>query len=345
VTGRRWKVLAVNPHPEATFEHEGEALGPLGVEMERISPRDDQELVAAARDADVVVAMGYRLRPDVIARLDHCRLLPSGGIGVDHIDVPAATERGILVTNMADTFVEEVANHAWMLLLMVARHGVWLHEMVVTNRWREGQDQIYPILRKPMPRVTGQVLGLVPFGRIPRAMAKRAHGFGMTCLAYDPFVSAEVFAEHGVESVSLDEMCRRADIVSCHLPHAPETHHMIGEAQFAAMKPSALFISTGRGKVVDEAALIRALQEKRIAGAGLDVLEEEPPDPSNPLLSMPNVTLSPHMASASDVGAVERRRLMGRQIAAVLRGEVPIGVVNPAALPAWRERWTPVEAR
>jgi D-3-phosphoglycerate dehydrogenase len=234
-----------------------------------------------------------------------------------------------------------------MLLLMVARHGVWLHDMVVTNRWREGQEQIYPILRKPMPRVTGQVLGLVPFGRIPRAMAKRAHGFGMTCLAYDPFVAPEVFAEHGVESVSLDDVCRRSDFVSCHLPWTPETHRLIGEAQFRAMKPSAIFLSTGRGKVVDEAALISALQEGRIAGAGLDVLEDEPPDPSNPLLSMPNVTLSPHMASASDVGAVERRRLMGRQIAAVLRGEVPVGVVNPAVLPVWRERWRPagVEAR
>jgi D-3-phosphoglycerate dehydrogenase len=345
VTDRRWKVLAVNPHPEATFEYEHEALSPLGVEIQPLTPRDDAELLAAARDADVVIAMRYRLRPEVIARLDSCRLLPSGGIGVDHIDLPAATAKGILVSNMADTFVEEVANHAWMLLLMVARHGVWLHEMVVTNRWREGQDQIYPIHRKPMPRVTGQVLGLVPFGRIPRAMARRAHGFGMTCLAYDPYVAPEVFAEHGVESASLEEVCRRADIFSCHLPHAPETHHMIGEAQFQAMKPSALFISTGRGKVVDEAALIRALQEKRIAGAGLDVLEEEPPDPGNPLLSMPNVTLSPHMASASDVSAVERRRLMGRQIAAVLKGEVPIGVVNPAVLPAWKERWTPVEAR
>lgn len=341
----RWKVLAVNPHPEATFEHEHEALTPLGVALRRIHPRDDAELIAAARDADVVVAMGYRLSANVIGQLDRCRLLPSGGIGVDHIDLPAAAAKGILVSNMADTFVEEVANHAWMLLLMAARHGVFLHQMVVANRWREGQDQIYPILRRPMPRVTGQVLGLVPFGRIPRAMAKRAHGFGMTVVAYDPYVPAEVFAEHGVESASLEEVCRRADIFSCHLPHAPETHHMIGEAQFAAMKPSALFISTGRGKVVDEAALIRALQEKRIAGAGLDVLEEEPPDPSNPLLTMPNVTLTPHMASASDVGAVERRRLMGRQIAAALQGQVPIGVVNPAVIPDWKDRWTAVQAR
>jgi D-3-phosphoglycerate dehydrogenase len=341
MTERRWKVLAVNPHPEATFQHESEALDPLGVEIQPISPRDDRELLVAARDADVVIPMRYRFAPELIAQLARCRLIPSGGIGVDQIDVPAATARGILVTNMADTFVEEVANHAWMLLLMAARRGVWLHQMTVTNRWREALDHMYPILRLPMPRVTGQVLGLVPFGRIPRAMARRAHGFGMTCLAFDPFVSPDVFAEHGVETASLDEVFRRSDIVSCHLPWTPETHHLIGEAQFRAMKPSAIFLNTGRGKVVDEPALIRALQEGRIAGAGLDVLEQEPPDPSNPLLSMPNVTLSPHMASVSDVSAVERRRLMGRQIAAALQGAVPVGVVNPAALPAWRQRWAP----
>jgi D-3-phosphoglycerate dehydrogenase len=338
-------VLEVSPQTFARSELEGEALGPLGVEIETISPRDDGELLAAARDADVVIPMRYRFRPELIAQLARCRLIPSGGIGVDQIDVPAATERGILVTNMADTFVEEVANHAWMLLLMVARRGVWLHQMTVANRWREALDQMYPIQRVPMPRVTGQVLGLVPFGRIPRAMARRAHGFGMTCLAYDPFVSPEVIAEHGVEAVSLDEVFRRSDVVSCHLPWTPETHHLIGEAQFAAMKPSAIFISTGRGKVVDEPALIRALQEGRIAGAGLDVLEQEPPEPDNPLLSMPNVTLSPHMASVSDVSAVERRRLMGRQIAAVLQGEVPVGVVNPSAVPAWKERWVPAGAK
>jgi D-3-phosphoglycerate dehydrogenase / 2-oxoglutarate reductase len=345
MTERRWKVLAVNPHPDATFQHESEALAPLGVEIETLSPRDDAELLAAARDADVVVPMRYRFGPELIAQLARCRLIPSGGIGVDQIDVPAATARGILVTNMADTFVEEVANHAWMLLLMVARRGVWLHQMTASNRWREALDQMYPIQRVPMPRVTGQVLGLVPFGRIPRAMARRAHGFGMTCLAYDPFVSPEVVAEHGVEAVSLDELFRRSDVVSCHLPLTPETEHLIGEAQFAAMKPSAIFISTGRGKVVDEAALIRALQEGRIAGAGLDVLEQEPPAPDNPLLSMPNVTLSPHMASVSDVSAVERRRLIGRQIAAALQGEVPVGVVNPAAVPAWKERWAPAGAK
>jgi len=336
MSGNNWKVVAVNPHPELDLSYENEALRPLGVEIRRVTAQGEDDVLAATRDADVVVPMWYRIGASVIQRLDRCRLIPSGGIGVDHIDVAAATEHGILVTNMADTFVEEVANHAWMLILLVAKRGLWMHEMATTNRWQEAHTQMFPVLKISMPRVTGQSLGLVSFGRIARATARRAKAFGMTCLAYDPYVTKEVFEEHGVEQASLDDVFRRADFVSCHLPLSNETLHLIGEAQFRLMKPSAFFVNTGRGKVVDEPALIAALQEGRIAGAGLDVLEQEPPDPSNPLLKMPNVVLSPHVASISDVSDVERRRLLGRQIADALQGRVPKGVVNPEVLPRWR---------
>lgn len=340
---RNWKVLAINPHPEDTLATENEVLRPLGIELRRVAVTSDEELVAAAADADVVAPMDWRLTGEVIRQLTRCRHIPSGGIGFDHIDAEAATAHGILVTNMAETFVEEVANQAWMLLLLVARRGLWLHEMGTTNRWDEAFGKLYPNLKVSMPRVTGQVLGLVPFGRIPRAMAKRAHGFGMTVVAFDPYVKPEVFQECGVESVSLDDVFRRSDFVSSHLPLSSETYHLIADAQFRLMKPSAIFISTGRGKVVDEPALTAALQEGRIAGAGLDVFEQEPPDPANPLLRMPNVAVSPHMASVSDVSEVERRRLMARQIADALQGNVPHGVVNPKAIPTWRGR-TPVIA-
>ena len=334
-----WKILAVNPDPNETYDIEHAILRPLGAEIRRVTVRSDAELIAIGRDADVVMPVWHEIGRDVIQRLDLCRLIPSVGIGFDNIDAEAATERGILVTNMAETFVEEVANHAWMLLLLVARRGFWLHEMATTNRWDEANESLFPILRTSMPRVTGQTLGLVPFGRIPRAMSKRAHGFGMTVVAYDPYVSAEVFREQGVERVSLDDVFRRGDFVSCHLPLTKETYHLIGDSHFRLMKPSAFFISTGRGKVVDEPALISALQEGRIAGAGLDVLEQEPPDPQNPLLHRPNVAVSPHMASVSDVSEVDRRRLIANQIAAVLQGTIPHGVVNPKALPDWTARW------
>ncbi len=340
MTETRWRVVAINAHPDLDLVYEHEALLPLGVEIERYRAGGEDDVIATVRHADVVVPMGYRIGAPVIRSLERCRLIPSGGIGVDHIDVEAATERGILVTNMSDTFVEEVANHAWMLLLLAAKRGLWLHEMAVTNRWPEAHHQLHPVLRIGMPRITGQTLGLISFGRIARATARRAQAFGMTCLAYDPFVKPEVFAEHGVEQASLDDVCRRSDFVSCHLPLSKETFHLVGADQFRLMKPSAIFISTGRGKVVDEAALIAALREGRLAGAGLDVLEQEPPDPANPLLKMPNVALSPHVASVSDESYVARRRLLGQQIADVLEGRVPKGVVNPAVLPTWRFRRT-----
>ncbi|HEX5414591.1 MAG TPA: C-terminal binding protein [Chloroflexota bacterium] len=331
----RFKVVAINPHPELEFGYEQEALGPLGVEIERVMTTDRETVRAAARDADVVIPMRFRLDRELIGELTRCRLIPSGGIGVDHIDVTAATEQGILVTNMADTFVEEVANHAWMLLLMVARRGRWLHDMTLEQRWGEVHEQLFPILRVSMPRITGQTLGLISFGRIARAVARRAQAFGMAVVAYDPYVPEAVFEEAGAEPASLAEVCRRSDFVSCHLPLSEETHHLVGEEQFRLMKPSAIFISTGRGPVVDEAALIAALAEVRLAGAGLDVFEREPLAADSPLLRMPNVTLSPHIASVSDVSAVERKRLMGRQIADALQGKIPKGVVNPTVVATW----------
>jgi D-3-phosphoglycerate dehydrogenase len=339
-----WKVLAVNPHPDDTLELQNSILESVGVQFQRVTVQNDADLIEVARDADVVVPMRYQLGAGAIAQLEKCRLIPSGGIGFDHIDADAATEKGILVTNVGNLFVEEVANHTWLLLLEAARHGFWLHEMATTNRWREAYDDFFPIQRRAMPRITGQVMGLIPFGRIPRAMARRAQGFGMSVIAYDPYVSAEAFRAAGVEQVSLEDVFRRADFVSCHLPLSKETFHLIGDAQFRLMKPTAYFLSTGRGKVVDEPALIAALQEGRIAGAGLDVLEQEPPDPNNPLLHMSNVAMTPHLGSLSDVSIVERRRLVANQTIAALQGVVPANVVNPKALPAWKARWAGVIA-
>jgi D-3-phosphoglycerate dehydrogenase len=331
------RVVFVNPDPGDHFDLEQSILAPLGVTIEVVHVgQSEAELLAAICDADAVAPLGAALNASVIAQLSRCRHIPSSGIGFDHIDAEAATAHGIVVTNMAETFVQEVANHTWLLLLMVARHGLWLHEMATTNRWGEAFEQLYPFAKRPMPRVTGQTLGLVPFGRIPRAVAERAKGFGMQVIAYDPYVKPEVFQAAGVEQVSLDDVFRRADFVSCHLPLSNETYHLIGDAQFRLMKPTAYFLNTGRGRVVDEPALIAALQERRIAGAGLDVLEQEPADPANPLLRMDNVVVTPHMASVSDVSEVERRRLLATQIADALQGKVPHGVVNPKVLDHWR---------
>jgi D-3-phosphoglycerate dehydrogenase len=186
---------------------------------------------------------------------------------------------------------------------------------------------------KPMPKLTNEVLGLVAFGNIPRKVAARARGFDMRVIAWDPFVSADAFEQHGVERVTdLAEVFRRADFVSSHLPLNKDTRGLLNYALFSSMKPTAYFINTGRGPTHVEADLIRALTERKLAGAGLDVMELEPTEPGNPLHDMENVVLTPHTASVSDVSDVERRRRVGQEIAAVLQGRMPRSVVNKEVL-------------
>src|SRR4029077_20266397 len=178
-------------------------------------------------------------------------------------------------------------------------------------------------------KLTNETLGLVAFGNIPRKVNQRARGFDMRVIAWDPFVSDDVFAQHGVARVTdLVEVFRRSDFVSSHLPLNKDTRGLLNYALFSSMKPTAYFINTGRGPTHVEADLIRALDEKRLAGAGLDVMELEPTDPGNPLHKMENVVLTPHSASVSDVSDVERRRRVGQEIAAVLQGRMPRSVVN-----------------
>ncbi|MCI0584377.1 MAG: C-terminal binding protein, partial [Chloroflexi bacterium] len=305
---------------------------------------DREELIAAAADAHVVILHTDRFNPrrvrrigaDVIDRLDRCGLIPSTGIGVEAIDVEAATRRGILVTNMGETLAEDVADHAWMLLLATARRATWLHEMATSGRWDEAAAVLFPVLKTNLPRINGKTLGLVAFGPIARRVARRAKGFRMRCLAYDPYVDPAVFDDEGVERAELDDVLGQSDFVSSHVPLTATTERLLGDAQFRRMKPGAIFVNTGRGRTVDEAALIAALGEGRIAGAGLDVLEQEPPGPDNPLTRMPNVVLTPHIGSATNECDVERRRLIGQQIADALQGRIPANVVNRDVLPRWR---------
>ena len=321
-------VAVPNPRPEQTFELEREALDPIGAELKPFQARTEDEYLSHLADADAVLMTPrtYVTTP-VVRALRRCKVISAAGIGVDKVDVDAATDAGIPVTNVPDVFTEEVADQAFMLLLAVNRKLLYCHEMVSGGRWAEAYAGL-----GSMPKIHGSTLGLVAFGNIARAVARRGQGFGMRVLAYDPFVAAEAMTPLSVEPRSLDELLREADFVSVHAPHSKGTHHLIGEEQFKLMKPSSVIVNTGRGKVVDEPALIRALQQGRIAGAGLDVLEEEPPEANNPLLNMSNVIVTPHMASYSDEANVARRRRVGQEIAAALTGKRPRNVVNKAVL-------------
>ena len=311
----------------AGYDLEMEALGPLGVEIVEVPPGTEEEFAKAARDADALYAKGRRITKRMIDGLERCKVIALGSVGVDSVDVGAATARGIPVTNVPDTFIEEVADHAMMLILAAFRRLVVQDRLVREGRWREGR----PMLLR-YPRLMGQTLGLIAFGHVARAVAIRARAFGVHMLAYDPYVEELVMSQYGVEPASLTELLQRSDIVSMHAPSTPDAHHLLTEEHFRLMKPSALFINTGRGPTVDESALIKALQEGWIAGAGLDVLEQEPPLPANPLLGMDNVILTAHVASASARFDPARLRRVGHEIALVLSGRWPRSCVNPSVL-------------
>jgi D-3-phosphoglycerate dehydrogenase len=262
-----------------------------------------------------------------------------GSVGVDSVDVKAATERGIPVTNCPDTFIEEVADHALTLLLASFRRVIEQDRMVREGRWSEGRPALLKI-----PRLMGQTLGLIAFGHVARAVAKRAKPFGLRVIAYDPFIEELVMVEHGVLPVTLEEVLTQSDFISMHAPATPEAEGMLMEKHFRMMKPTAIFINTGRGPTVQEAGLIKALSENWIAHAGLDVLEVEPPGNNNPILGMPNVTLSAHTASASARFDPARKRHVGRELGLILQGKWPMSCVNPAVLQnsTRLRRWQPI---
>jgi D-3-phosphoglycerate dehydrogenase len=323
--------------PGTGYELEMEGLAPIEAEIVEIAAGTDDEFVRATRDADALYAKGRLITKRIIDGLERCKVIALGSVGVDSVDVAAATARGIPVTNVPDTFIEEVADHTMMLILATYRRVVIMDKFVREGRWTEGR----PLLSQ-FPRLMGQTLGFIAFGHVARAVAIRARAFGVHMLAYDPYVEELVVSQHGVEPVDLTELLQRSDIVSMHAPATPDAHHLLTEHHFRQMKPEALFISTGRGPTVDEQALIKALQEGWIAAAGLDVLEAEPPALTNPLLKMNNVILTPHVASASARFDPVRKRRVGQEIALVLSGRWPRSCVNPSVLEkSGLMRWQP----
>jgi D-3-phosphoglycerate dehydrogenase len=313
---------------ETDYPYEHEALRPLGITIATADADSDAAYIATVKDADAIIAGGRTMTAEIISQLERCKVIANGGVGVDRVDLDAATAHGIVVTNVPDVFLDEVANHAMMLLLCCTKKTVPLDRCVRENRWRDARQYM-----APMPKLTGDVLGLVAFGNIPRRVARRAQAFDMNVLAWDPFVPDDVFEQYGVERVTdLGQLFRRSNFVSAHLPLNKDTHGLLNYALFSVMQPTAYFINTGRGPTHVEADLIRALNEKKLAGAGLDVMETEPTLPDNPLHQMDNVVLTPHSASVSDISNVERRRRVGQEIAAVLQGRMPHSVVNKEVL-------------
>ena len=319
-----------------SYGYEREALDPIGAEIIE-APANEADFIVAAKHADAIYAKSIPITKSIIDALENCKVIALGSVGVDSVDVKAATVRGIPVTNVPDTFIEEVADHTMMLLLAAFRRLIEQDKMVREGRWAEGR----PALLK-LPRLMGQTLGFISFGRVARAVAKRATPFGLRMMAYDPFIQETLMYDHGVMPATLSEVLSQSDFVSMHAPARPEVHHLLGEAHFRQMKTTAVFINSGRGATVNEEALIKALQEGRIAHAALDVLEKEPPSHNNPMLRMENVTLTAHVASASARFDEARKRRVGYELSLVLQGMWPMSCVNPSVLTTTKlRRWQP----
>ncbi len=302
-----------------------------GVDLEVHHIHDEDKLIEITRDADAVLVEMAHITRRVIEHMTRCRLISRHGVGYDTLDVDAATDAGIMVCNVTDYSTSEVADHAMSMLLALARSLFAADREVRSGGW-----DVFAACGKNK-RIDGQTLGIVGLGKIGQAVAKRGAGFGLNLVGFDPYVTPDAMSALGVKKMELDELLAVSDLVSLHVPLSATTHHLINAERIAVMKPNAFLVNTSRGGLVDLAALTVALQEGRIAGAGLDVFEKEPPARDDPLLNLPNVILSPHAGFYSEGSLVDLHTRQAKQVAAVLAGKRPENLLNPSVLGRTRE--------
>ena len=321
----------VTDYDYGDLDIERSILEPQGIEVIGLQAKSEDALLAAAADCDAMMNQYARIGARTIAAMTRCKVIARYGVGVDIVDVEAATAAGVLVTNVRDYCTEEVADHAIALWLACARRiaeydrathkGIW--------RWQSGQ---------PIRRLRGRTMGIVSFGKIGQAIASRARPFGVEIIVYDPFIGDDVLAAHGVQRVDKAQLLARADILMMQVPMTPDTHHFLGEAEFVAMRDGAIVVNTGLGPTIDNRALHGALVRGKVAAAGLDDPEEEPAkraqwNPAdNPLFTLPNVLVTPHAAYYSEESIRSAREIAADEVARVLTGRRPNNPVNAVDL-------------
>jgi len=283
---------------------------------------DEDGLAAAVRDATLILTCYADITAKVIESARQLKGIVKYGVGTDAIDIAAATRRGVMVANCPDYGSETVADHAFALLIALARKIPVLDRAMRENAWVWPAPQYFGV------DLAGKTVGLVGFGRIGRAMARRAQGFGMTRLVSDPYVRPETMAEFGVRFVALDRLLTESDFVSLHCVLTPETRGLIGEAALAKMKPTAFLIDVSRGAIVDERALVRALDAGHIAGAAFDVFAHEPLDAGYPLRGRDNVILTPHLAWYTEEAFQRCERDTLAAVLDILAGKRPRNLKN-----------------
>ena len=308
-----------------SIDPEREVLVAAGIEPGVAPDASESTLTELARDVDAIMFCFAQVTGNVLAGATNCKVAARYGIGVDNVDIARATELGIVVTNVPDYCMDEVTDHALGMILALNRRLVPHNRAVVSGGWGD------VVLNQPMHRTRGATLGIVGFGRIGRALAAKAVGFGMNILAYDPLIQPGSEVE-GARAVSLGEVLTGSDFVSLHVPLIPETQNMIGAPELAKMKPDSIIVNCARGGLIDEEARPASLASGHKAGAGLDVVVPAPPDPASPLLKQENVIITPHTAFFSQASTLELERRTAQEVIRVLNGEQPENLINPDVL-------------
>jgi D-3-phosphoglycerate dehydrogenase len=302
---------------------EREVLREIDANVLHVGATDTPAARAAICHADAIMVTIQPVSADLIATMEHCKLISRVGTGLDAIDIDAATRRGIWVSYVPDYSIDEVSAHAIMLLLAQARGLPALMDSMRAGKWDGSMVHVR--------RLQGQVLGLVGCGRIGLATAAKAQGLGLQVIAYDPFASAGVLEAAGVQQVDFATLLHRSDYISLHTPLTRDNRHLINASALAQMKPSAFLINTARGPLIDEDALLAAVRTGQIAGAALDVLSVEPPAPDNALLKEPRILITPHMAWYSEESKIDVRQSGAEEVVRVLRQQPPRAPVNHIA--------------
>jgi len=326
-----WNVMITDvSFPDIRLEEE--ELKKINASLVRLNCKTEQDVIQACQDADALLVQYAPITADVLNQLPRLKAISRYGIGVDMVDVSAATKKNILVCNVPDYCIEEVATFALSLLLFLARRIPTYQNDVSNQRWNLSDiDDAHRV-----NRIRGQILGLVGSGRIAQELAKLVTALGIRVVYYDPYV--KVSPLDGMSSVSFEELITTSDFISIHCPLTPETRGLFDERVFQAMKSSAVLVNTARGAVVKNCALEQALRNGWIAGAGLDNLEQEPPDWNDSLLSAPNLVVTPHIAFYSEESLKDLQRLTAQSIADLYRQNMPEGLLNPELFPGFLQR-------
>ena len=327
---QRLKVV-VTDYIEDNLDWEAGQCAQAGLDFEacQLKFRPEAEVLDKIRDADIIVVNMVKMTESVLAKLKKCRLLIRHGIGYDNVDVAACTKHGIQFAYQPDYCTEDVAEHAIALLFACARKVLWSRRTLDASSAR-GQWDFSDLF--PLYRLDGKTLGIIGVGRIGSRVHRKLRSFGFKIIGNDPYLSDQRRAELGMEFVDLETLLKTADFVTLHTPLTDETRHMINATTLSLMKPTAYLINTSRGPMVDAEALAAALRARRIAGAAIDVYDQEPPPPDHPLFGLDNVILTPHIGWASEEAGWEIRQSIMNDILAAAAGRPARCVVNKEVL-------------